>query len=167
MADMDFENPTYDEVLAAIQEDAFAICDAPMEFQRDEDLIMEALKINIDVIEELAVPVASDDEFMRELIEKVNVHALAYASDELRYDKELLLRAIERDSEATEYVPKEFWSDRDFLLEVVKRDGYALGEASAELKDDVGVVRTAVDGNPEAIKFASPRIQANPSLVGL
>ncbi len=46
-------------------------------------------------------------------------------------------------------------------IDYVSRDGLRLQELSEQMKDTISVVKTAMDDNPAAFKFASPSLRAN------
>lgn len=75
-------------------------------------------------------------EFMIEAIENDATWVIAYASDRLHADKELMLKAA-------------------------KKDGQVLYYASQDLRDDYELVLTAVTNKWLIIKYASKRLRGN------
>ena len=62
--------------------------------------------------------------------------ALAYASNELKSDREIVLAAVKTQGLALEFESYELRNDRYIVLAAVKRDGEALGYASDKLQSD-------------------------------
>merc|ERR1712039_1102176 len=63
--------------------------------------------------------------------------ALAFASAELRGDKQFVLRQVRRDGRAMQGALPELCRDRDFLLEALWRNPIALHNARFEVPDDL------------------------------
>mmetsp|Transcript_71436 Transcript_71436/g.207100 ORF Transcript_71436/g.207100 Transcript_71436/m.207100 type:complete len:157 (+) Transcript_71436:413-883(+) len=61
-----------------------------------------------------------------------------------------------------EYAPPEMLADRGFVREAVLRRGGSLKWASEDLRDDPHLVFEVVRAYPNALQFASSRLQANP-----
>ncbi len=59
------------------------------------------------------------------------------------------------------YASDRLHSDRDLMLEAVRKDGQLLYYASQELRDDEEIVYTAVKNKWRIIKYASKRLRGN------
>lgn len=59
------------------------------------------------------------------------------------------------------YASERLHADRDLILEAVKKDGQILYYASQELRDDKEVVLTAVQNKWLIIKYASKRLRGD------
>ena len=81
--------------------------------------------------------------------------ALAFASDELRADHDVVRGALEMDGYALQYVSDELKSDQNFVMVAVTENGLALEFASDGLKEQVDVVLAAVKQDGLALEFAS------------
>lgn len=133
-----------DVVLAAVRKDGSAIRLASPELKADKDVVLAAL----------------DSDGM----------ALQYVSSELKGDKQVVMAAVRDNGQALYYASDEMRADKEVVMKAVQNDwlpegSYCLQYASDKLKDDIDVVRAAVKENPEALQFASERIQNNPSLL--
>lgn len=73
--------------------------------------------------------------------------ALAYVSEELRNDKDVVLAAVSNYGYALEYASKELCADKEVVLAAVRDNGYALEYASKELRADKDVVLAAVNNH--------------------
>ena len=82
--------------------------------------------------------------------------ALKFASDELRNDREVVLRAVVKNKYkwALQYASEELRNDREFFLDAVKRSPYALEYASEELRNDREFFLEAVRQTGDALEYA-------------
>ena len=78
--------------------------------------------------------------------------------NELRNDKEFVLKAVKQDGWTLYHASKELKNDKEFVLEAVKQNGWALYYASKELRNDKEVVLEAVKQNGQAFKYASEEL---------
>ncbi|NQV13334.1 MAG: DUF4116 domain-containing protein [Parcubacteria group bacterium] len=104
--------------------------------------------------------VLKDDEaVVRRCLEKAyksEANLLKYASERLRGNKELVLKAIDKgaggmDSHFTESLPESMRADKEVMLRLVARDGFNIMDASEELKRDKDVCLEAVRRNGRSI----------------
>ena len=70
-----------------------------------------------------------------ELVKRVNFD-LEYASDELKNDREVVMKAVNQRGCASEYASDELRNDREVVMEAVKQNGCALKYASDEVKSE-------------------------------
>ncbi|MCU9936311.1 DUF4116 domain-containing protein [Mycoplasmopsis cynos] len=88
---------------------------------------------------------------------KRNGYALQFASEELKKDKDVVLEAVNQVGDiflnefTSDELKKEFGKNRDIMLEVVKWNGYALEDASDELKKDKEFISKIIKINPYII----------------
>ena len=132
----DFANRKYNDknqMLAAVQENGFALEHASEELKNDKDVVLAAVQ--------------------------QTGFALMYAGAELQEDKDIALTAVKQNGRALYEASEQLKNDRDVVLAAVKQKGHALMFASAELKDDNEVVRAAVNENSAALKYASQRLR--------
>jgi len=59
------------------------------------------------------------------------------------------------------YASEKLHSDKELMLEAVKQDGQLLYYASKELRDDEEMVRNAVENKWLILKYASKRLRGN------
>jgi hypothetical protein len=62
--------------------------------------------------------------------------AFAYASEDLRKDKEFMLLAMQQNGLALQYAPEELQNDYEIVLTAVKQNGLAIAYASEDLRKD-------------------------------
>lgn len=82
--------------------------------------------------------------------------------EELKKDRDFVLKMIQRDGSLLEIVSEEFKNDKNLILEADKKiftQFRALEYASDEIKDDRDVVLHSVSRNGKTLKFASERLQ--------
>ncbi|CAM5197817.1 hypothetical protein OURE66S_04210 [Oligella ureolytica] len=95
--------------------------------------------------------------------------ALAYANEELKADKEVVLAALNSEnkrfnSKVLEAVCDDLRSDKEVVLAGVKAHGVLLSMMSDEFgRVDKEVVISAVASTPYALRFASEELQNDPS----
>lgn len=159
----------------------------------NKQAVLEAVKQDGRALEFASDGLKNDKEIVLESIQQDGKN-IAYASNELRADKELALTAVQQNICALVDIDAKFLNDKEIVLEAVKQDGYLLRYASDNLKndkevvlaainskgslaswgfrfaspamrDDIEVVRTAIQKDSFSMKFASERIQRNPSLL--
>lgn len=70
---------------------------------------------------------------------------------------------VKRNKERSYFIerwPKKDKSNKKYVLEVMEYRGLQLQHVSKELKDDIDVVSIAVENEPSAFRYASPRIRS-------
>jgi CxxC motif-containing protein len=109
---------------------------------------------------------------------KNNAFYLAFASEGLRSDKEVVMAAINSDigesesygrilypvSETLKFASVELKADKEVVMAAISNNGAALEYASEELKADKEVLRTAISNNGAALKYAE-ELKADKELV--
>ena len=115
-------------VLAAVEEDGWALKYASAELRADREVVLTAVKRN--------------------------GWALDYASVELQADRDVVLAAVKQDGRALEYASVELQADREVVLAAVQQDGYALNYASFELKADREIREAASKQSAHAVRLA-------------
>ena len=86
-------------------------------------------------------------------------HALRFASDELKGDRDVVMAAVTQNGDALRSASAELKNDRAVVMAAVEQGGYALRYASDELKGDRDVVMAAVKQNVDALGWASDELQ--------
>ena len=121
-----------DEWLQRIQDNPFALCDAPASIKANKELVLEAAG--------------------RE------VSALAYAVETLRADHDFALDLVSRHGLALRYFSKEVRADREVVLLAVQSAGSMLKFAEASLKKDPEIVLAAVQQEAKSLIHADPEL---------
>jgi hypothetical protein len=106
----------------------------------------------------------SNRDFMLKAV-AISVGILKYSSEEFRSDREFMMEAVKKNMFAVEYASAELKGDRDFMLEAVKQTVFALEYASAALKGDREVVMAAVRQDGRALKYASAELKGDREVV--
>ncbi|MFA5839588.1 MAG: DUF4116 domain-containing protein [Candidatus Margulisiibacteriota bacterium] len=94
-----------------------------------------------------------------------NGMALQYADPNLRQDRQVVLAAVRQDVEALRFVPAMGW-DREIILEAAKINGRAaLFFANDAFREDKEIVRVAILQSGEALSNASDALRADRNFV--
>jgi len=111
--------------------------------------------------------VRDDRELMFTAVEQSKGVALHLASDRLKGDKSLVLRAVQHTGDALEAASDSLKSDRKFVLDaILAGDGTALKGASEPLRGDRNLILTAASkGKGGVLKGASESLLSNESFV--
>lgn len=140
----------------------------PIELQKDEELIeyyfkqggliknlLPELKSNKKIIL-LALNCTDRADAMKHIIEMDKT---------LYHDKEIMLKAVEKNGRCLEFAIPIFQADKDFVLIAMKSNGRGLKFANEKYKDDEDIVSAALQNTGEALEFASNRLKNNHSIV--
>jgi len=100
------------------------------------------------------------EEEVLEAVKSLGATELRFASDELRSNKRMILKAVKLTGLSLNFASDELKNDKKVVMEAVKQDGIALVFASDELRDDDEVVEEAIKQERYAMEFASKRIKA-------
>jgi len=88
--------------------------------------------------------------------------------DELyKKDKDIVLMAVMKDSEALQYADNKLKKDKEFILRIVKKKPYALKYVDDSLKADKDVVLAAMEKNTSVYKFASESLKKDKDVLSL
>ena len=108
--------------------------------------------------------------FMLEVVKR-KVHALEYASEKLKSDKEFMLKALliwsfdkyetKNYSSGLKYASEELKSDKEFMLAVAEFDKSSLEYASEKLKSDKEFMLAALKNDEYALKYASEELKSD------
>lgn len=92
--------------------------------------------------------------------------ALDVAANQFKADKEIVLAAVENDSDAFSYVDKtgNMWKDKNFVLSLVKMQGFAL-EYAKDFTSNREVVLAAVSNRGSAIQHANDTFKSDKDVV--
>ena len=99
-----------------------------------------------------------DKEFMMDAINHKASWVLAYASERLLADRELILKAVKEDGQALYYASKELRNDKEVVLEAVKNKWLIIKYASKELRGDKDVAMAAITQSKDAKIYLTDEI---------
>jgi uncharacterized protein (UPF0262 family) len=128
--------------LLAVQENGVALERLNDNLKNDEDIVLAALKNKKDLKPKIIFREAGED---------------------IKKDKEFVLRIIDNMPDILEYVSDDLKKDKAVVIKAVKQNGMLLEWASDDLQNDKDVVTEAIKQNPLAKIFASNEI--NESLI--
>jgi hypothetical protein len=142
-----------------------------IENQADKELVLLAVKNSGSVLQFASEELKSDKEIVQIAV-KNDCSALISAAKELQKDRELLMEAVKQSGRLSfitclDYSEEEIalaLSDKDIVMTAVQIWGASLDDAADTMKADFDVVRAAILQNNDALKLASPELQANPEL---
>ena len=103
-------------------------------------------------------------ETMQDLVSR-DGRTFQFASERLRDNKQLLLKALETFPEAIYFASPDLQNDYDACLAAVSIDGKMFHWISETLRDNKNILLEALESFPEAIYMASPRLQANDDVI--
>ena len=94
-----------------------------------------------------------------------NGHILRFATEELRGECELVMKAVLHDGDALQHARHELRGNRDFMMKAVSQSGHALEFATDELRADRELVMKAVSQSGYALAFATDKLRADREVV--
>ena len=106
-------------------------------------------------------------EFLQEFFTAAGSDYFQFASEELKCDKDFILKLIEEDVFYLENVNPKILSDRETIMRAIELDAYALKYASEEIRNDREIVKLAVVSEPLSIRFASDALRNDKELLTL
>jgi len=88
-----------------------------------------------------------------------------YVSQELRADKEIVLKVIEKDPIMFKYASEELKADKDFILLAIKKNGMVFMFASEYIRADKEIVLKVIEEKTYMFMFASEDIRADKEII--
>ena len=153
-----------ERVLAAVQQDGWALRFASAEVQADREVVLAAVRQSGWAFQFASAEPKADREVVLAAVQQFG-RSLGSASTELQADREVVLAAVRQDGRALGYASAELKTDREVMLAAVRQDGLALGHAFAELTADREVVLAAVQQDGRALEHASAKLKADREVV--
>ena len=145
---------------------------ASHELQNDQSFIIEIIGKSGDgfgVLEFVPDQFKNNKDLFRDLIvNKDHGHALYYASDELKDDKEFitdLIDSCEYNSFFIENISDRLKDDEELMLQAINKDEYSFKYASTRLRDITDFVRKCVIEEPSNLEYVSDRIKNDKSFI--
>lgn len=90
---------------------------------------------------------------------------LEHASDSLKDNKELVLRAIGNNTQSLRYASKRLCDDREIIFAAVSIAGSAIKYASDRLKDDEELILVAINTSTSVCDYINKRQKQNPKII--
>ncbi|MBT4664066.1 MAG: DUF4116 domain-containing protein, partial [Methylococcales bacterium] len=133
-----------------------------LDFQIGETIFLSAVENQFTFNGSLADCMTSDLNLNNKftLLEQLKIRGsdLAYANDELKSDREIVLTAVENDGYALKYASGRLKCDREIALTAVKNNGSALQYVSDELRGNREIVLTALKNNVRCLEYADDEL---------
>lgn len=104
---------------------------------------------------------ADNKEFMLQALRDKATWVIAYASDKLFEDKELILEGVKQDGQLLYYASEELRDDKDIVLAAVSNKGIILKYASKRLRGDKEVGLTAIKQNKSSDIYLTDELRAD------
>lgn len=140
----------------------------PVLLQKDEELIEVYFKQG-GLIENLVPQLRANKTIVLLALNCTDrAHAMKHIiqMDKILYaDKEIMLKAVEKNGRCLEFAIPEFQLDKNFVLCAMKSNGNGLKFANKKYRDDEDIVSAALQNAGEALEFASDRLKNNHSIV--
>ena len=114
--------------------------------------------------------IVTDKNEMMALIEKykdsINVNPLEFASEELRNDRDVVLKAANSHCYGLYYASEKLKNDREIALVAIKHNGLALSCLSEKLRNDKEIVLLAINnGIFQTLRYASEELKNDKEVV--
>jgi len=152
-----FRNRDEIYVLGKILDGEYNFSKLSNKFKDNKEFMLQAIN-NQDIGHRLKID--------REGKAEVEDSIIKYASQNLRNDKDIVLKAIEKNPDALEFASDRL-KDDDMVVRraILNYNTTALQFASERLKNNFDIVKTAVQMNPEVLQFASKELRNNEDIV--
>lgn len=121
-----------------------------MEEQEEKEYKIEDAEANSD-----------NKEFMMKALDDNTAWVLAYASEKLLADRELILKAVKVDGQILYYASKELRDDKEVVLNAVTNKGLIVKYASKRLRGDKEVGLAAIKQNKKAEMYLTDELRGD------
>lgn len=101
----------------------------------------------------------NNKQFMMKALDDGAAWVVAYASDSLHADKELMLKGVQVDGQLLYYASKELRDDKEVVLAAVKNKWRILKYASENMRNDIDVACQALQQNKDALMYVGDKIK--------
>ena len=100
----------------------------------------------------------NNKDFMLDAIRHKATWVLAYASEKLLADRDLILEAVKSDGQVLYYASKELRDDKEIVLEAVKNKWLIIKYASKRLRGDKDIALEVINQNKDASIYLTEEI---------
>ena len=118
------------------------------EKQEDKEYRIEDAELN-----------SGNKEFMMQAIKDKATWVLAYCSDKLLEDKELILEAVKQDGQILYYASEELRDDKEIVLTAVTNKGLIFKYASKRLRGDKEIALAAIKQDKRAEMYVTEELR--------
>ena len=152
------------KVMAAVQQDGYALEYASDDLKNDKDVVMAAVQQNGFALHYASDALNNDREVVMAAVQE-NGLSLVHACDALKNDREVVMTAVEQDGEALQFASDALKNDREVVMAAVQQGWWALEYASDDLKSDKEFIMTTVQEVWEALEYASDDLKNDKDVV--
>jgi hypothetical protein len=126
--------------------------------------VIDALILYPVVIKFLDTSFTSNKRIMLDVVSR-DGKSLVYTTDDLRADKDVVIRACANNGFALKNAAYHLKADKDVIKIAVKQNGLVLRYASKEARADIEIVTFAISQNGNAYQYASTRLRFTKELI--
>ncbi|EFC41905.1 predicted protein [Naegleria gruberi] len=146
-------------VLLALESHPKSYACISLGLKKDRDVIFKAFSKSLTCLSQVDQLFSNDREFIRTLAKLDGNVALYYASEELRNDREIVIKSIQQDPSGFIFASKELQKDREIVKSAVMKNGLCLRFLSAQLRDDREIAELALKSCGLSIQYISERLR--------
>tara|TARA_B110001452_G_scaffold265036_1_gene269041 strand:- start:264 stop:2183 length:1920 start_codon:yes stop_codon:yes gene_type:complete len=143
-------------VMAAVAQDGFALRYASYELKGDKEVVMVAMSNNLIALKYIAKTLCNDKDLAKNAL-KMNIHTIQFFSVQIALD--YIKTNVGRKHVFIKNMPDSLRNNKNIVSIFVKHNGTSLEHASDDLRDDVDIVKLAIDNWPHSVYFASERVK--------
>ena len=143
-------------VMAAVAQDGFALRYASYELKGDKEVVMVAMSNNLIALKYIAKTLCNDKDLAKNAL-KMNIHTIQFFSVQIALD--YIKTNVGRKHVFIKNMPDSLRNNKNIVSIFVKHNGLSLEHASDDLRDDVDIVKLAIDNWPHSVYFASERVK--------
>lgn len=167
-----------DFMLEAIKLNSWSINLIPPILRNNEEFMLQAIKLNylcleyisnellahseiinrvfefINISKYSGNPMLSDENIILEAIKNGELFCFANVSDDIRNNREFMLKAIELNSDCIGYSSNKLLNDSDYMIEVIKKNPKCINFASVDLKHEKDFMLKAIERDIWCMEYA-------------
>ncbi|EFC42195.1 predicted protein [Naegleria gruberi] len=135
-----------------------------MKQKNDRIFMLKILRLYPQCLEDASLFLRNSRSFMLEAIKECPIEIFSEIETMLIEDRDFALETVSYNGYYLEYFP-DFWNDREVVLKAVESEGDALEFVCEDLVQDREIVLTAVRNRGCSLEFASPKLQQDRQIV--
>lgn len=132
----------------------------PAEYLRDREFILAVIDKHPDVFKVIQTDFGNDrDIVMKAISAQRSNDNLKFTSNALKDDKDIILAAVKNAGSLLQYASERLKNDPEIIKAALTQNGWSLQFLNNAARDNRDYVQTAIAKHPDALYFASPRLQ--------
>jgi hypothetical protein len=132
----------------------------PSEYLNDRAFILAVIDKHPDLFKAIQADFGNDrDIVMKAVSAQGSNDNLKFASDALKDDKSIILAAMKNKGIILQYASARLKNDPEIIKAALAQNGWALQYLNDAARDNQEYVQMAIANHPDALSFASPRLQ--------